>query len=152
MSGRTTRAGALPADVALLVARIAIGVIFAAHGWQKITGGVDGTAQGFAAMGVPLPEVAAVVAMAVEFGGGIALAVGFGLPVTGVLLAGMMAGAYVFGHLGTPLFASEGGFELVLALGVSALALGFTGGAFSVDRVLPWGRRAAPDRRAAAAA
>ncbi|MFC3994486.1 DoxX family protein [Nocardiopsis sediminis] len=143
MTGTALKAGNPLTDTVTLIARIAIGVIFIAHGWQKIQSGVAATGQGFASMGVPLPEIAGIVAIAIEFGGGIALVVGFALPVTGVLLAAQMVGAYVFGHFGTPLFVSEGGFELVLALGTAALALGFTGGGFALDRFLPWGRSTA---------
>ncbi|MDS1270868.1 DoxX family protein [Lipingzhangella sp. LS1_29] len=141
----TCAAGSLRARIAeftALLARIAVGVVFAAHGWQKIDDGVAGTAEFFGAVGVPAPEVAAVVAMVVEFGGGVALAVGFALPVTGTLLAAMMAGAYVFAHLGDPLYDPAGGssFELPLVLGATALALGFLGGRLTVDRFFPWGR------------
>ncbi|MFC7330528.1 DoxX family protein [Marinactinospora rubrisoli] len=140
MAGQTLTTKYRLADSAALIARVAVGVIFMVHGWQKIATGVDGVAAGFAAMGIPLPEVAAIVAMAVEFGGGILLAVGFALPVTGVVLALQMAAAYYFAHLGGPL-TGEGGFELALALGATSLALGFAGGGFAVDRLLPWGRR-----------
>ncbi|MFC4565365.1 DoxX family protein [Nocardiopsis mangrovi] len=143
MNGTALKAGSPLADTVTLIARVAIGVIFIAHGWQKIQSGVAATGQGFASMGIPLPEIAAMFAIAVEFGGGIALVVGFALPVAGVLLAVQMAGAYVFAHFGTPLFVSEGGYELVLALGTAALALGFTGGGYALDRLLPWGRPAA---------
>ncbi|RCV54987.1 DoxX family protein [Marinitenerispora sediminis] len=139
MAGQTLTTKYRLADTATLIARIAIGVIFIAHGWQKIGSGVDAVAGGFAALGIPLPQLAAIVAIVVEFGGGILLLVGFALPVTGTVLALQMLAAYGFAHFGTPLI-GEGGFELVLALAVSSLALGFTGGGFAVDRLLPWGR------------
>ncbi len=134
----TTKHQAL-VDTTTLVARAAIGIIFVAHGWQKLAD-TDGTTQMFAGLGIPLPEIATIVAIVIELGGGIALVIGFALPVTGVLLAAMMASAYVFSHTGDPLV---DGFELPLALGTSALALGFAGGGFAVDRLLPWGRRGA---------
>ncbi|GAB3212094.1 DoxX family protein [Marinactinospora thermotolerans] len=126
------------ADVALLIGRVAVGLVFAAHGWQKIATGPDGVAQMFAGMGIPLPEVAALVAILIEFAGGIALVVGFALPVVGVLLAAQMAAAYVFAHVGDPLL---GGYELPLVLGAAGLALGFAGGSLTLDRLLPWGRK-----------
>ncbi|GAA3757240.1 putative oxidoreductase [Spinactinospora alkalitolerans] len=143
MTGQTPTAPNRVADVAVLIARIAVGITFIAHGWQKIGSGVSGTASMFEAMSVPMPEVAAVIAMVVEFGGGIALLLGFALPVTGVLLAAQMAAAYVFAHTADPLL---GGYELVLVLAASALALGFTGGGIAVDRFLPWGRPRGADR------
>lgn len=131
-------------ELSTLLARVAVGVVFAAHGWQKIEDGVGATAEFFASVGVPFPDVAAVVAMVIEFGGGLALALGFALPAVGVLLAAMMAGAYSFAHVGDPLYDPTGGssFELPLVLGATALALGLVGGRFTVDRLLLWRRGA----------
>ncbi|GAA3727224.1 DoxX family protein [Salinactinospora qingdaonensis] len=137
MSQPGSPAISVTANVATLIARIAVGAVFIAHGGQKLTAGIDGTAGGFAGMGVPLPQVSAVVAILVEVSGGIALLIGFALPVVGIVLAAQMAAAYLFAHLGTPLL---GGYELVLVLGAAALALGFRGGDLAVDRLLPWGR------------
>ncbi len=129
-------------DLVPLVARIAVGVVFIAHGLQKfLEWGVDGTAASFEQMGVPLPEVSAWIAALVETVGGLALLVGFALPVAGVLLAAVMVGAMVFVHLPQGFFASEGGVELVLLLAAAALALGFNGGRFSVDHALGSGRK-----------
>ncbi|AWB83698.1 DoxX family protein [Corynebacterium liangguodongii] len=64
-------------DVVLVVARVIIGVIFIAHGWQKFTEwGLDGTAETFAGMGVPFPFVAATGAATAELLGGVALLIG----------------------------------------------------------------------------
>ncbi|GLU49423.1 DoxX family protein [Nocardiopsis ansamitocini] len=128
-------------DITALVARIAVGVTFIAHGAQKLGMGVEGAGHMFDAIGVPFPQAAAALAIAVEIGGGAALLLGLALPVTGAVLAGFMAAAYFFGHLGAPL-TGPGGFELALVLGGSALALGFAGGRLTVDRFLPWGRQA----------
>lgn len=123
-------------DLATLLARVVVGVVFIAHGLPKAAD-FHGTAAGFGTLGVPLPEVAATTAVVVEVGGGVALIAGFLLPVVGVVLTGMMGAAYCFAHIGDPLV---GGYELLLVLGVSALALGFSGGRYSLDRLLPWGR------------
>ncbi|HUQ56809.1 DoxX family protein [Lentzea sp.] len=123
-------------DVAALIGRIAIGVIFIAHGWQKFTEfGMAGTAGSFDKMGVPLPTLSAWFAASVELVGGVALIAGVALPVVGVLLAFDMVGAWIIVHLPNGLI-GEGGAELVIALGAAALALGFNGGAYSLDRVL----------------
>ncbi|MFC9090124.1 DoxX family protein [Nocardiopsis dassonvillei] len=127
-------------DVVALLARVVVGVVFIAHGWPKMSD-LEGTAQGFASMGIPFPQFAALLGASIEVGAGLALIVGFALPLAGILLAFMMAGAYFFAHVGDPLV---GGFEFVLVLGAVALALGFTGGRLSVDRLMPWGR---PRRR-----
>ncbi|WP_017587757.1 DoxX family protein [Nocardiopsis ganjiahuensis] len=123
-------------DTTALLARIVVGVVFLAHGLPKAAD-LAGTAGGFGAMGVPFPQFAALLAVAAEVGAGVALVVGFALPVAGVALALMMGGAYAFAHVGDPLV---GGFELPLVLGAAALALGFSGGRYAVDRLMPWGR------------
>ncbi|MBB5955132.1 putative oxidoreductase [Saccharothrix tamanrassetensis] len=123
-------------DVAALIGRIGVGVVFFAHGWQKITEwGIDGTAQAFQGMGVPLPTLAAWYATLVELAGGALLIAGAALPIVGILLALDMFGALVIVHLPNGLL-GQGGYELVLVLGVAALALGFNGGALTVDRLI----------------
>ncbi|MEU4801903.1 DoxX family protein [Actinosynnema sp. NPDC023587] len=123
-------------DVAALIGRIGVGVVFIAHGWQKLTEwGLDGTAAAFEGMGVPLPTLSAWFAALVELGGGALLIAGAALPVVGVLLAIDMAGALLIVHLPNGLL-GQGGYELVLALGVAALALGFNGGSLTVDRLI----------------
>ena len=125
-------------DAALLLTRLALGAIFLAHGGQKLfTNGVDGTAAFFGQAGVPLPTASAWAATLVELVGGGLLVVGLALPVVGVLLAADMLGAYLFVHAGQGIFVAEGGWELVLALGVTSLLLAAVGaGRYSLDHVL----------------
>ncbi|OLT28760.1 DoxX family protein [Nocardiopsis sp. CNR-923] len=123
-------------DFTSLLARLVVGGVFVYHGWPKLMDPV-GTAEGFGALGIPMPEVAAVVGGLVEVGGGIGLIIGFLLPLAGILLALQMVGAYVFAHAGQAF--SE--WEAVLVIGAAALALGFAGGRFALDRIMPWGRR-----------
>jgi putative oxidoreductase len=53
-----------------------------------------------------------------------------------------MLGAFAFVHAGNGLFAADGGYELVLALGVSSLLLAAVGaGRFSVDHLLQRSQR-----------
>lgn len=138
-------------DATALIARIAIGTVFVLHGWHKLSG-LDGTAESFAGLGLPMPQMAALLGVAIEMGGGILMAVGLLLPLAGIGLAAMMAAAYGLVHAGDPLIAQGGGpsFELVLVLGAAALAVGFNGGRFALDRLLPWSRprAAAPAGRA----
>ena len=125
-------------DLALLVARVALGVVFVAHGGQKLfTWGVSGTADAFAGMGVPAPQVSALFAALVEFGAGAALVLGVVTPVAGLLLALDMLGAFLIVHAGNGVFIDGGGFELVAALGAGALVLAATGpGRVSVDHAI----------------
>lgn len=130
-------------DAALLVARLLLGTVMIAHGWQKFaTWGIDGTAASFGQMGVPAPTLSAGFAATVELLGGIALVLGLLTPVAGLLLALNMFGAYLFAHTGHGIFTKEGGWELVGALGAGALALAGAGaGRFSLDALLNRGRR-----------
>ena len=123
-------------DIAALIGRIGVGIVFAAHGWQKWTEfGLAGTTASFGKMGIPLPSVSAAFAATVELAGGLALIAGVALPIAGVLLAANMLGALFLVHLPNGL-TGEGGYEQVLVLAVASLALGFNGGAYSLDRVL----------------
>ncbi|MGY1883931.1 DoxX family protein [Blastococcus sp. SYSU DS0753] len=130
-------------DLALLLARVAVGLTFVAHGWQKLfTNGIDGTAAFFDQVGVPAAQAAAWFAAVVELVGGAALVVGLAVPAAGLLLLVDMIGAFVFVHAGAGLFVEQGGSELVLALGAAALLLAAIGaGRFSVDHLLTSRRR-----------
>ena len=139
-------------DVALLLARLALGAVMIAHGLQKLDqGGLGGTADGFAAMGIPVAPAAAAFAIAVEVGGGALVLLGALTPVVGVLWALNMAGAWWFVHRDA-FFVAEGGYELVMVLGVLGLVLASTGsGRLSVDHLLTRGREEARQPEAVAA-
>lgn len=125
-------------DLALLIARIGIGIIFVAHGWQKFfTNGIGATQKAFDGMGVPLPDVSAIVSATIELVGGFALIAGLATPIVGILLFLNMLGAFLIVHVDKGIFVSEGGYELVLALGVASLLIAATGaGRFSVDALI----------------
>lgn len=79
---------------AALFARVVIGAIFIAYGWQKVfVRGIDSVAAGFASSGVPMPTTSAWVAGLGELVGGVLLVVGFAIPITSVVLVGIMIGA-----------------------------------------------------------
>jgi putative oxidoreductase len=126
-------------DVTALLGRIAVGVVFLAHGLQKWDMGVGGTTDMVTAMGIPLPALSALFLIVVETVGAVAFIAGAALPLLGVLFAVDMIGALFFVHLDAGL-TGQGGYELVLVLGAAALALGFNGGRFSVDHLV-FGRR-----------
>ncbi|MCI2416512.1 DoxX family protein [Saccharopolyspora sp. K220] len=138
-------------DFFAFIGRLGIGVILFAHGWQKIVDfGLGAVTQSFTGMGIPLPQVAAWYAALVELVGGAMLIIGLLLPLVGILVAAEMAGAVFLVHLPFGLF-SPMGFELPLAIGVAALALGFNGGNWSIDHALFGRRRTAVEPTAAAA-
>ena len=63
-------------DVAALTGRILIAIIFIKAGWGKIPG-FENTVAAIASKGVPLPQVAAALTVAIEFLGGILLVIGW---------------------------------------------------------------------------
>ncbi|GAB08534.1 hypothetical protein GOARA_012_00840 [Gordonia araii NBRC 100433] len=122
---------------ALLIARIILGVIFIAHGWQKFTNGLDATAQGFDGMGVPAPKLSAFFTTWLELIGGVALILGVLLPLFGTLLALTMFGAAYFAHWDNGFWAGDKGYEYVIALAAGVLAVGFANaGVVSIDHYL----------------
>jgi putative oxidoreductase len=137
-----TTAPTSSASLGLLVLRVVVGLIFVAHGAQKIFEyTLPGTIGSFADMGVPLPEIAAPFVAIVELIGGALLALGLFTRPVGILLAIDMIVAIVAVHLPAGLWVGEGGYEFVAVLGVAALALAFTGaGRFSIDGAFLRGR------------
>lgn len=125
-------------SIALLVARVILGVILVAHGWQKFTEWtLAGTGQAFEGMGVPLPALSATVAAVIELVGGVLLIVGAFTPIVGALGFLEMLGAALLVHLAGGVFVTNNGWELVGAIGAGALALAAAGaGRWSVDGLL----------------
>lgn len=122
-------------DAALLLARLLLGVILMAHGWQKLGDpGLAASAAGFAEMGVPLPQIAAAIAGVIELLGGLMLLLGAWTSIASVAVILVMLGAYVFAHIGNGIMVTEGGWELVGAIAAGAAALAAAGpGMWSVD-------------------
>ena len=125
-------------DAAILLARVGIGVVFVAHGWQKFfTLGLARVGEQFAGYGIPQPEVTAAIVAGVELVAGAALVTGLLTPLAGIILGVDMAGALYFVHATHGPFITQNGWELVVALGVGALLIAAVGaGRFSIDRVL----------------
>ncbi|WP_283138273.1 DoxX family protein [Rhizohabitans arisaemae] len=128
-------------DVGALVARVAVGAVFLAHGWQKYQKGHGELAQSFADLGIPMPEISALFALVAELGGGGLLILGLLTPLASLALVVVMAGAAFYVHLGNGLLLSDGGYEYVLTLGGLCLLLAVTGaGRLSLD-YLVFGKR-----------
>lgn len=138
-------------DAGLAIARIVLGVVFAAHGYQKLFQfGLAGTTDSFRGMGAPLPEISAPVVAVLELVGGVLLVLGALSTIVGLLLAVDMLVAAFLVHIGQGVFIDQGGWELVGALGAGALLIAAVGpGRFAVDALFGGtGRR----KRSAAAA
>ncbi len=76
-------------DIALLLVRIAFGLIFIVYGWRHVTG-LEGYEQTFTRVGIPLPGLMAPFVAWLEFLGGIAALVGVLTRYAGGLLAIVM--------------------------------------------------------------
>jgi len=104
-----------------------VGLVFLVHGSQKLfVYHFAGTAGFFGKIGIPLPEVSAVVVTLVEFLGGVALILGLGTRVAAVLLAINMLGAIYFVH-GRNGFYLPAGYEFALTMLVANVSLALTG-------------------------
>ncbi|WP_221583267.1 DoxX family protein [Microbacterium sp. G2-8] len=136
-----TRRTAPAASLGLLILRVALGVIFFLHGWQKIfVDGIDVTTQGFGMMGVPLHEVVAPLTAYTELIGGVALALGLLTRIAAVGLTIVALGALFLVHVPNGFFAANGGFEFPLLLAAAAVTLVVAGpGAASLDAAI-WPR------------
>ncbi|MGH3545375.1 MAG: DoxX family protein [Mycobacteriales bacterium] len=122
-------------DPAFLILRVALAVVFIAHGWDDIETGVGTNVENHRGAGIPLPEISAYFTAYMELFGGILLALGALTRLAASGLAFVMLGAWYFVHRGNGLFVDSGGSEFVLVLGAIAAALVLTGaGRFSIDR------------------
>jgi putative oxidoreductase len=84
-------------DVMILAGRILLVILFVMFGWEKLVG-FNGTIAYFSAEGVPLPFVAAVIAVMMEFFAGLAIALGFLTRPLALLLAIYTFGTAILGH------------------------------------------------------
>jgi putative oxidoreductase len=84
-------------DEAILIARVLLMILFVLFGWSKLTG-FTGTVAIMVAEGAPLPTVAAIVAVVMEFFVGIAIVLGFYTRPLALLLALYTLAAAVIGH------------------------------------------------------
>ena len=121
-------------DLALLMVRLVTGVIFIAHGWQKLfLLGPAGVAQAFGGMGVPFPGVVGPAIGVIEILGGTAIIFGLLTRLASLGLAGDALGALILVHAKNGFFV-PGGIEFVMLLAANALALAVAGaGQYSID-------------------
>ena len=125
-----------------LALRIPVGIIFAAHGAQKLFGwfggyGLDGTGQWMDSIGLSPGYLMALLAGGAEFLGGLALIIGLLVRPASAVLAFAMLIAIFSAHIGNGLFMSNNGYDFGLALLAVSVSLIFSGaGRASVDRLI----------------
>ncbi|AOF86409.1 SURF4 family protein [Hydrogenophaga sp. RAC07] len=121
-----------------LLARLLLAALFLPAGISKI-GGFAGTAGYIGSVGLPMPELGAAIAIAVEVLGGIALIIGFGTRWAALALALFTLVASFFFHAYWALPAEQQMMQQLMFMknigvvgGLLALAA-FGAGAFSLD-------------------
>jgi len=130
------------AGFAPLVLRIPVGIIFIAHGAQKLFGafggyGLEGTGKFMASLGMPAGYLMALLAGGAEFFGGIALLIGLLVRPASAVLAFTMLVAMFTVHISHGLFMSNNGYEFALSLLAVSVSLLISGaGSLSIDNVL----------------
>lgn len=136
MSNATNRTQDRPAvDVSLLIIRVIVGIIFAAHGAQKLFGAFGGP--GLTEIVKMMGPIGYLVTIG-EFFGGLGLIAGFLTRFSAAALIVIMVGAIVHVHGKNGFFSSANGFEYNLALiGLLAPILIAGPGKHAVGRCLP---------------
>ena len=126
----------------LLILRLVIGVILAAHGAQKLFGwfggpGMTGWTGAMNRMRIRPATPWAWMSALAEFLGGIGLALGLLFPLPSAAIAGSMLVAMIIVHLPKGFFVTKGGYEFNLAILGAVATLALTGpGAYSLDAAL----------------
>lgn len=152
------RATTVLMDWGLLLLRLGVGGSLMTHGYPKLfggpgktppvalarimgsnfpatveRGGLEAFSSGLERMDIPLPRQAALMAGLAEFGGGIALALGFKTRLVAPAVLFNMLVAIRKAHWKTG-FHGQGGYEMAFLFAVAAATIALTGpGAYSLD-------------------
>lgn len=129
-------------DLGLLIIRLVIGLLFAAHGAQKLFGwfggyGLAGTGGWMDSLGLKPGKTMALMAGLSELIGGLLLVAGFLTPLAALLIAGTMIMAIVKVHLPNGLWSTANGYEYNLVILAVVIGLALTGpGQYAIDTLL----------------
>lgn len=129
-------------NLALLIPRVIIGLLFIGHGTQKLCGwfggrGIAATASFFNQVGIRPASFWVVVAGLFETVGGALLTVGLATPLAAGLIAAVMLAAIVFVHASRGIWSTQGGIEYPLVLLSASALFGLGGaGAYALDAFL----------------
>ena len=122
--------------------RVGAGVIFMAHGAQKLFGwfggyGLEGTGGWMESIGLAPGYLMALMAGSAEFFGGLLLVLGLLVRPSAAVLAITMLVAIFAVHFENGLFMANNGYEFGLSLLIISAALAIRGaGSYSVDRII----------------
>ena len=131
-------------EAGLLIVRVVLGGLMAAHGAQKLFGwfggpGLAGSEGWLESIGLRPARVYAVITGLAEFVGGALLILGFITPVGAAAVVGVMFVAIATVHWRNGFFNTAGGYEFNLLIIAAALALAITGpGTISIDHRAGW--------------
>jgi len=126
-------------DELILVARVLMMILFVLFGWSKLTG-FTGTVSLMVTEGAPLPTVAAVIAVVMEFFVGIAIVLGFYTRPLALLLALYTLAAAMIAHHSWTMLGGERVDNMIhfyknVSIAGALLLLSVTGpGRYSIDR------------------
>ncbi len=127
-------------NTANLIGRFLIASLFLPAGVTKLIG-FDGTVSYFSSLSLPMPSLMAIIVIAIEIVGGIALIVGYKVKWSAIVLALFTLGASLVGHAywATPadqVFITKLLFYKNIAIAGGLLILGSMGGGrLSIDQV-----------------
>jgi Predicted membrane protein len=134
--------------IGLLVARVIVGLVMAAHGTQKLFGwfggyGLNATGEFMVQLGFNQGRAFAALASLIEIASGLLVALGFLGPVGPALMISVMIVASITVHWKNGLFASKNGIEIPLLYMAAALTFAMVGyGPYSLDSLFgikdPW--------------
>jgi putative oxidoreductase len=125
--------------IGLLLARVVIGLLMAAHGAQKLFGwfggyGLNKTGEFFVQLGFQQGRAFAAAASLGEITSGLLVAFGFLGPIGPAVMISIMIVAMMTVHRGNGLFAMTNGIEVPLLYTAAAFGVALTGyGRYSVD-------------------
>jgi putative oxidoreductase len=124
------------AVAALALARVVVGITMIAHGYNHWRGGgrIEGTARWFSGLGLRHGVLQAWMSVVTEIGAGLLLIFGLLTPLACAAVISVMLIAGLLAHRPNGFFVFRDGYEYVLVLSVTCLALATIGpGKLSID-------------------